>query len=276
METPELPSPEGNPSESSAPDGDPPEGAPSEGTAPGAADGAGPGAAEATRPAEAPDVPHPGLAKRLMDAFVSPGRMAEALARNPTWAAALVVGAVLIIAQTLLIPADIWEAVFREAALQRGSDVPEGFAMGGTFMRLSAVIGGGIMWFVFAFLMAGITTLIFAFILGDEGRYRQYLAVLAHAWVIPATVGVLLVPLKIMSENPQLTLNLGSFFFFLPSGYFLKVLTALDLSQIWAWLILAQGAHAIDSRRSFRSAAMILLGLALVMAMIFAPLMPDM
>jgi len=218
--------------------------------------------------------PAPPFHKRVLDVFFSPGRVMEALARNPVWAAALLLGAALVVLQTFLIPAEVWEAVFKEAALQRGQELPEGFAMGGPFMRISAVAGGGIGWIVFSFAMAGITTLVFAFVLGDEGRYRQYLSVMAHAWLIPALVGLVLVPLRIAESNPQLTLNLGSFFFFLPDGYLLKVLTMLDLSQLWAWLVIAQGVHAIEPRRSVKSGALILLAMALAMAMIFAPFAP--
>ena len=85
------------------------------------------------------------------------------------------------------------------------------------------MIGGLVFWFVYAFLMAGILATIFAFVLGDEGRYVQYLAVMSHAWIIPAAIGLLLVPLRISEQNPQLTLNLGTFFYFLPEGYLEKM-----------------------------------------------------
>ena len=69
--------------------------------------------------------------------------------------------------------------------------------------------------------------------------------------------------------DPQFTLNVASFFF-LPDGYLLKVFRALDLAQIWSMLVFAQGAHAIDKRRSFGSAAAIaltvMLGITLVAA----------
>ena len=77
-------------------------------------------------------------------------------------------------------------------------------------MRISAVVAGPIMYCVMAFLFAGVATLVFSFILGDEGRYRQYLAVMSHAMLIPSFIGLLLVPLRIAEQNPQLTLNLGA------------------------------------------------------------------
>ena len=124
------------------------------------------------------------------------------------------------------------------------------------------------------FFSAGLYALIFAFVLGDQGKYRQYLAITAHAVFIPALVGLFLTPLRISTENPQFTLNLGSFFFFLPSGYLLGVLTAMDLTQIWSSLVVAQGARAIDNRRSFASAAAILIAIVFVFALIFGRFIP--
>jgi hypothetical protein len=143
-----------------------------------------------------------------------------------------------------------------------------------SIMRIAAPIGAGVSTVLFGFLLAGIVTVLFAFILGDEGTYRQYLAVLAHSFLIPATIGLLLLPLKISQENPQLTLNLGSFFVFLREGYLLKLLTLMDLSQIWSWLVVAAGAHAIDPRRSFASAAAILLILQTGIVMLLAIWVP--
>ena len=220
------------------------------------------------------EVELPPFPTRVVQTFVAPGKLARTLAERPVWALALLAGAVLVVAQTLLIPAEIWENVFRETMMQQGREMPPGFDAGGTVMRVSSLVGGPIMYFIMAFLFAGIVTTAFVFLLGDEGRYKQYLASLSHAWLIPAVVGLALVPLRIAEENPQLTLNLGSFFFFLPEGYPLKVLTMLDLSQIWAWLVVAQGAHAIDSRRSVGSAATVLIIISILLAMVFALFVP--
>lgn len=214
--------------------------------------------------------PLPSLPTRIVQTFFSPGVLGEALARNPAWVGALLVGGVLILLQTLAIPMEVWESSMREAFLARGQEVPEGMAAGVSFMRISAVVAGFVMYFVMAFLFAGIVTVIFSFVMGDEGKYRQYLAIMGHAWLIPALVGLALLPLKISQQNPQFTLNLGAFLFFLPEGYLTRVATMLDLSQLWAWLVVAQGAHAIDSRRSFGSAAAMLLVLFLGFAMLFA------
>lgn len=217
--------------------------------------------------------PLPSLPRRAVDAFLAPGRLAGALAARPAWVGALLLGALVVALQVWLIPLEIWEATFRQTMIERGQD-PSSMAVGGAVLRISGIVGGAVFWMVFAFALSGVMTVVFAFVLGDEGRYVQYLSALAHAWLIPAFVGLALVPLRIAQADPQLTLSLGTFFFFLPEGYLLRVLTLLDLSQLWALLVVAQGAHAIDPRRSFSSAAGILLLLNLVLALALAPFVP--
>jgi len=207
---------------------------------------------------------------RILQTFFDPGALTEALARNPAWAAAVILGAVLVVGQTLLIPAEVWEAMMRETMLRQGREMPEGFTMGGSLMRISALVFGTLGYLLVSFVIAGVVTLVFAFLMGDEGRFRQYLAMMSHAWLIPGIVGLLLLPLKIMQQDPQLTLNVGSFLYFLGEGYLARVAKMLDLAQAWAWLVVAQGAHAIYPRRSFASAATVVMVLFVITALLFA------
>ncbi len=229
-------------------------------------------------PPTAPSAADPGLPSfpiRVVQTFFSPGILSESLAARPVWLAALILGAVLVGLQSALIPMEVWESMFRETMIQRGQAVPEGMAGGGVaIMRISAMVAGPIMYCVMAFLFAGIATLIFSFVLGDEGRYGQYMAMMAHALLIPTFIGLLLVPLRVAEQNPQLTLNLGTFLYFLPEGYLSRVMTMLDISQFWAWVVVGLGAHAIDARRSVGSAVSVLIGLSVVMALIFATFVP--
>ena len=211
------------------------------------------------------------LYTRLFDTVFSPGKMAANVAEYPKWGAALLVAGLLVALQTALIPMDVLMATQRQAALESGQDIAEMPEVFLTIMRfvfpLFGLVGAALMTFFFS----GLYTLIFAFVLGDEGRYRQYLAVTAHAWFVPAMIGLLIVPLKIINEDPQLTLNLGTFIY-LPEGYWSTVLRMMDITWIWSALIIAQGARAIDQRRSFGSAASILIGLSVVFALVFARL----
>jgi len=212
--------------------------------------------------------PLPALPARLAAVFFSPGRLMRQLTDNPAWLGALLVSAAVVGLSMLLIPSELFIEAQREAALERGVELPEMTDRAMLAMRIVIPTTTVVATLAMSFFFAGLYTVIFAFVLGDEGRYVQYLAAVTHAWFIAALFGLLVTPLRISTGDPQLTLNLGSFFFFLPDGYFLNVLRVLDLTQIWSTLVIAQGAHAIDRRRSFGSAAAILLvilvGVALV------------
>ena len=217
----------------------------------------------------------PGIHRRFVDTFFSPSKMNAYLAAEPRWVVALVVSVALMGLQVALIPSEVWESLIREQSLAQGGTplpMPDWVT---DWMGILAAVGAAMTTAIAIPIGAGFLTVIFAFVLGDEGSYRQYLAVTAHSFFIPALVGLLIIPLKIATQDPQLTLNLGSFFFFLPSGYWLGVLTAMDLIQIWSSLVIAQGAHCIDRRRSFRSAVVILLSLMLAMALIVGRFMPN-
>jgi hypothetical protein len=216
----------------------------------------------------------PSLPRRLLAVFFSPGDLVERLAREPRWLTALLAAAFLIGLSVALIPVDIFIEMNREAAMERGAELPEMGERARNFMRFVIPVGSVLTTLLITGVLASVYTVVFAFLLGDEGRFVQYLAVLSHAFFIPALFGLLLTPLRVSTGDPQLTLNLASFFFFLPDGYLFKVLKVFDLTQIWSTLVIAQGAHAIDRRRSFTSAAAILLVIFTAMALVVARFMP--
>lgn len=218
--------------------------------------------------------PLPSLPRRLTDVLVSPGRLVEQLATDPRWLGALLVSAALVALQMGLIPAEVFAESQRQAALDAGRELPELSAAVSRAIRIATPVVTALSTIVFCFLFAGVYALVFSFILGDDGGYRQYLAMVTHAWFIPALVGLFLTPLRISTGDPQLSLNLASFMLFLPDGYLLQVLRFMDLTQIWSSLVVAQGAHAIDRSRSFASAAVILLAILLAVALVLAPLAP--
>lgn len=207
------------------------------------------------------------LPGRLIQTVFSPGRLGEELARRPVWGGALAVVVLLGMLQMLLIPAELWEELMREATLERGGEVPPWM---GTFMRYFRVVGAPVAMTIYIVVKGGLTALIFAFVLGDEGRFRQYVSVVAHSQVVPAAIGLLLVYPRVLTGNVEMTLNAGVFFSFLPEGYPLRLFTALDLTQLWAWVIVAHGAHAIDTRRSLTSAVTVVMVWAVVVAALVA------
>ena len=216
----------------------------------------------------------PSVGARVLLVFYAPGRLFERLAARPLWGAALLLGAALMAASFLLIPTEIWEQSIREQLLSAGRELPEGFAVAG-IMRILGAVGPAVFWCVLAFFLAGVLTFVFAFVLGDDARYRQYLSVASHALLIAALGSLALVPLKLAQRDPQLTLNLSLFAVGLDDdGYPFPVLRLLDLFALWSYAVMAVGVAKLDPRRSWRSAAACLavfaVGMALVLG-IFTP-----
>lgn len=210
---------------------------------------------------------------RLVRVFVAPGRLFAALRQRPLWFTATLLGAALVVLSTALIPGEIWDETMRQQMLETGGQLPEGIDFG-TIQRVAAAVFGGVFWFVWVFLLAGILSVVFAFVLGDDGRYRQYLAVTAHALLIAAVGGLATVPLRIVRRDPGLTLNVGLFADLEP-GYLMNFLTTLDLFLLWSYVVMAVGVHEIDPRRSWASAAAILLTVAVVLGAGLAFVIPS-
>jgi hypothetical protein len=212
----------------------------------------------------------PPLWVRVYRTFVEPARLGDDLAAYPRWGAAMLLGAALVTLSSLLIPAEIWQEMMREQLLASGREAPEGAAeIGATVFRIWAVGGGLVFWALWSFALAGLVTLLFAFILGDDGRYRQYLALTTHALLIAALGALLTVPLKIAQGSPQLTLSIGTFFP-IEAGYLARFLRGLDLFALWSYVVLAIGVSRVDRSRSVASAAVILLVFAVAITALFA------
>lgn len=216
----------------------------------------------------------PPLHRRLLDTFFSPGKMAEDVARDPKWIGALLVSVALIALSSALIPPELFAEIQRRTLLERGITPPPTTETTLRMIRIFSVAGGAIAIALISFVMTGIYTAVFVFVLGDEGRYRQYLSVFAHSTFIPALLSLPLVPLRISTGDPQFTLSVGSFLVFLEPGYVLNVFRLLDLTQLWSAAVMALGAHAIDRRRGVGSAFAILFGFTLAVALVIAIFLP--
>lgn len=212
----------------------------------------------------------PGLPARTVQVLFSPGELFPRLRERPVWVGALVLGAVLVIISTLLIPPELFVEVLRRQSIEAGRDVPAFFESGGNLLRMFGVVFGAIGWFLVAALIAGFVTLIFGFMLGDEVRYVQYLSVVSHSFLVAALGGLLLTPLRVITRDIELRLTIGTFASFLPDGYFLRVLSQLDLFGLWAWVLVGVGIAAMNPKRSLGSAVSIVMIIPVVMAAVIA------
>ena len=212
----------------------------------------------------------PGLFSRYFRVFTSPDGLFRALRTRPEWVGAMVLGSCLMLAGTVLIPPELTMATLRERMLETGRANPPGFEDQMAVFRYVGAAAAFVFWSIMLAVFAGVVTVFFAFLLGHEGTYRQYLAVVAHALLIPATATVLLVPLKIAAEDAQLLLSVGAFATFLEAGYLLRFLSFLDLFGLWGWLLVGLGAARIGRKESWVVGAVVLLAIPITMAAVVA------
>jgi hypothetical protein len=157
--------------------------------------------------------------------------------------------------------------------MRSGQRMPEGFDMSGA-ARWFGLVGGVFFWFVLTFFIAGVITVVFHFMLGDDGRFKQYLSVVAHALLIAAVGGLVVLPIRLAQADPQVTLNLALFVPVEADSYPIRVLRMIDLFMIWSYLVMAVGMTKVDPRRSWGSAAAFLIVFGVGVAMIFAAFTP--
>jgi len=223
-----------------------------------------------TRVDESREAAFPGLFSRYVQVFVSPGVLFERLAERPAWGGAMVLGAGLVLLGAALLPSDLYLDTLRQRFLEQGQPVPDGMEDGVSLIRFGGATAAFILWFVIMGAFAGLVTFVFAFIMGDEGTYRQYLAVMVHAQLIAATSGLAVLPLKIMAGDIQLLLSVGTFAFFLEDGYFFRFLSLLDLFGLWGWVLVGLGAAKVGRREKWVPGAVGLLVIPVGIAAIIA------
>ena len=209
------------------------------------------------------------LPRRLFNAFVSPERLMNQVAKEPKWVGALLLTTLISGVTAAMVPPELIFETIRQQMIAQGASfesLSESQEMM-TALRYGRIPGAVIFSLVLQFGIAAIYSVLFIFILGDDGSFSQYLAAVSHGWFIPVLIGVLLLPLMIQTQNLELRLSVDVFIAgFIEGGFVRNVAKLLDLTVIWSILVIAQGVHAIDRRRSFGSAATMMLALFFVYA----------
>jgi Na+/melibiose symporter-like transporter len=206
---------------------------------------------------------------RVFQVFFAPGDLFESLREKPLWGGTLFVGGVLVALSVALMPVDIWVEMLRENAANQGGELPPFLESAGPVFSLFSALAALIFFVLMAFVTSGIVTFFFAFLLGDEGRFVQYLSVVSHGLLVSALGGLILLPLRILQKDPEITLNLGTFVFFISEGYLFRVLKLMDLFGLWGSVIMAIGVSTVDPKRGLTSSMIFFFGLTAAFALVF-------
>lgn len=225
----------------------------------------GPGAEEAL----------PGVFKRAVMVLFQPGELFRALSAQPRFFAIALLSAVISLVGMAAVPADAFRNAMMEGAREAGADqatlermaqVPDlllqiGPAMFAAFIGLVApVLATALTWFLFRLIRR------------DESTFRQQLAVNAHAMFVGTVGFCATLPLIITNLDPEARFSVALLLPFLSDGFVQAWLAKLDLFWLWMLVVGGLGLSVLDERRSWRSTAMVLVGLWLAVTAVTAGL----
>jgi hypothetical protein len=212
--------------------------------------------------------PLPGLPRRVLAVFVSPGQLFEQLRDKPVWGGAMLLLVVLNLVMMFLLPAELFEEQVRRSLEGAGNEMSDSaIETAVTVGRFAGIAMAGVMGAVGTFAIGAIMFFVFGTLLGDNGRYRHYLSVCAHALLISSVGGLVQVPLRRLQGDMEVTLSLGTFAPFLEEGFLLNFLNAIGLFGLWVAMLMALGVTRIQPGRSWGGAFTIILGLFCVFAL---------
>lgn len=217
-----------------------------------------------------PDATHPDpaapapLGRRVLQTFFAPADLFRRSGGFAPWAGPLLLSTLVAMLAVLAIPDQAYELT-EPAVNRRGRPVEitsdlETIARWG---RMLGMISALAMHPMVVFAAAGVLALLFSVLLRGEARYLQYLAIASHASLITAlgtlvaSAVALLRGAEPRGVTPALLPGLE------PGSFAFRLLDGLDLFTIWALVVAALGVSLVNRRRSFASAAALLLGLYL-------------
>ena len=211
------------------------------------------------RPDTAPP-PRPTFLNRFWMIVVQPEVLFRWLGRNPAWFPMALLVAAGLAAIVLSTPAEMWEEQLRSG----GQPVDDASV---TAIKIVASVAALVAWLIIPVVVAGVTSLIFIFMRGDDATYRQHLSVVSHVGIVYLIGAVVHIPLQRASGNFREALSVGTFFPFLPEGFLLAFLNQLHLFGLWGVFVMGIGLAALDPRRRAGPTIAVLLVLQLILSL---------
>src|SRR5688500_5659252 len=192
------------------------------------------------------------LPRRILVTFLSPGALFRRFGAAPPWWDVLLISTVLGAITFALIPREVWAAMIEETVAQNpqasgGMDVDQ---MAG-LQRIFGIVGAVLMPWLFALIQGGILTFVFSVLMGGNARFRQYLAVIAHASLIGAVGQLASLPLILQKQDLRAGINLGALVPNAdPESFIFQFLTGMNVFLIWGLVVTGVGVAAINRKIS--------------------------
>ncbi|WP_419161219.1 YIP1 family protein [Candidatus Palauibacter sp.] len=220
----------------------------------------------------------PALPVRIVQVFVSPAKLFDALRERPAWIGALVGLMVLGIGAQLLLPIVVPEEV-RRAMIETQMAQFAGADPAALEQQIETQMEQGPLWGsvsvivvtpMFLALIAGLLVIAFSVVMGGEGRFSQLFSAAAHASYIGLAGGLLMIGLMATGAE-QATLSPG---LFLPDleGFLGRFLNGINVFSVWTCGVLGVAVSRIYPGRTVAAGTTYLLVLYLLMVAGFAAL----
>lgn len=206
-------------------------------------------------PVAAPPLP---FFQRVLGVVVSPGETMSRIAAAPRWLDVLALTTILVaVGYFVFLSSEVGKAAYVEQAVASmesfGMTVnPDAYARIQTQAQYASYIQGATILFFGPLMCALISGILFGVftVLGGEAKYKQVLAVVAHAGVISLLQTLFTLPVNYQRQSMASATNLGVFFPNLAEGTFVaSVLGFVDLFWIWYLVVLAIGLAAVYRRK---------------------------
>ncbi|WP_420448661.1 YIP1 family protein [Candidatus Palauibacter sp.] len=214
----------------------------------------------------------PALPARIVQVFVSPASLFDALRRRPAWLGAILGLVGLSVALQFLTPVIVPEEVLRRAAEARMADfVPAGTDPAVVEQQVDAAVSpgaAGVIWAVVATpillsMIAGLLLIAFNVIMGGEASFKQLFSATAHAMYIYTAGGI--VAIGLMAVGAEMTTLTPGLFLPEMEGFIGRFLNGINIFSVWTCGVLGVAVSRFYPGRSVAAGTMYLLALYLIL-----------
>lgn len=211
---------------------------------------------------------HSSLGRRVIATFVSPSALFASFRHHAPWLGPLLISIAVGILVIVLLPDETFTVGMEHAVTRRGAPVEiiSDTATIATWERIRLAFGVVVTQPVIAGVIAGLLTLIFSTLLRGEARFLHYLAVTTHGFLISALGALVVLPLQLTRDDPELRLSPT---LLIPgiaeAGIAGRFLDGINLFSVWMLVVMALGVAAVNRRRSAALPLTIVLGLYLAL-----------
>jgi hypothetical protein len=216
----------------------------------------------------------PNLLARIVQVFVAPAKLFDALRDRPVWLDAIFITIAVGLLIQFMIPAELFRAeVMGGLPADATAEQIEATENSLPFLKgmgwVMTVVGP----FLFFALIAGVLKLVYSVLLGGTASFKQLYSATVHAQIISAVGALVTLPLILSTGNLRSALSLQLLVPGLDNdGWLFGFLNGLNLFGLWTMVVLGIGVSRIYPKVSAGNAIAFLVGMYVLLKAFFAML----